>query len=213
MHEYTAAERRRFAADLDEALAHVARPNFFGRRRRAEVVEEPIDRSAFYHMLMDRGVPTPLARDATARARGVSAHDRATFYRALSDAGFDLTSAEDLAIEAAERRVRPNHHLTSMDDRRAFVARVRRVIEDVNRDFLQAAEDARGTRPHTAVAILYDAAEKAALRFRPILMEMGDCSLPARPPAKAGTKARLNYVERVVAAGAGLAQRASSPQL
>lgn len=212
MRPYTAAERAYVQARLADATAAAPRPNLFGRSRsRAADAVEPIHRSELYQLLMDRGVPAARAADATARARRTSARDRRGFYRALADAEFDLTTAEELAIEAADRGLRPNHHLTSIEDRQNFAARVRQLLRQGEADLVDAASRARGLSAATQAAMLYDAAERVALQFKYILMEMGEVVPKAlrAPSPKAGTKARLNYVERVVDVGRQISERIS----
>lgn len=211
MRPYTAAERAYVQARLADAIAPAPRPNLFGRARSRAAAVEPIERSELYQMLMDRGVPGALATDATVRARQASARDRRGFYRALADAEFDLTTAEELAIEAADRGLRPNHHLTAIDDRRRFAERIRMLLRQGEADLVDAASRSRGLSPATQAAMLYDAAERVALDFKYILMEMGEVVPKAlrTPPAGAGTKARLNYVERVVGVGRQISERIS----
>lgn len=212
MRPYTAAERDYVQARLARAIASAPRPNLFGRARGRDTdAVEPIHRSELYQMLMDRGVPAAPAAAATARARRVAARDRQGFYRALTDAEFDLTTAEELAIEAADRGLRPNHHLTTIDDRRRFAERIRQMLRQGEVDLIDAADRARGLSATTQAAMLYDAAERVALQFKHILMEMGEVVPRAlrAPSPKAGTKARLNYVERVVDVGRQISARIS----
>jgi len=192
---FTPAEQQRLAEDLQCALKP-ARPNLFGRRQPAgPAVEE----SALYALMTQRGAPANISGRAVRAARKSGAQSQREFYRAVSDAGVDIEEAEAIAVEASRRRIRPNHHLYTVPERRAFAERVQRRVDEASLDLLQAVQQARGLSEAHAVAALYEGAERAAQRFEDIFYEMGAHNplrhLPQRPQ---GTRARLNYVERVV---------------
>ena len=127
--------------------------------------------SEVYKILVNRGTPHDLAREVVElgrqRLRGsifqeVRGGDQSA-YGVLRDAGMDITSADGLAPQLW--MMRPNHHLTNSQDRRAYAERVLMQIaltlHQLEHEYMQATHGAPARDPAVAYE-LYQAAEKAA---------------------------------------------------